>query len=150
MSDSSVHLVVRRTIRASPERVFAAWTTPEQLMQWWGPKGVRCPRAEVDLREGGAYRIGNEMPSGDTVWISGQFEVVDRPHKLIYTWSVEPSAAVPERVTVRFEARDEGTEVVVIHERIVSEAARDQHQHGWDGWLDGLVEMLESAVSATR
>ena len=147
MSESSIHLVVRRTIRASPERVFAAWTTPEQLMTWWGPKGVKCPSAEVDLREGGTYRLGNEMPSGDTVWISGQFEVVDRPNKLIYTWSVEPTASAPERVTVRFEARDSGTEVIIAHERIVSEAAREQHQHGWNGCLDGLVELLEAGLT---
>ncbi len=150
MSESSIHLVVRRTIRATPQRVFAAWTTPEQLMTWWGPKGVRCPSAEVDLREGGTYRIGNEMPSGDTVWISGKFEVIDRPNKLIYTWSVEPAAATPERVTVRFEAREAGTEVVIVHERITSEAARDQHEHGWNGCLDGLVEMLETPAAAGR
>jgi len=148
MSDSSIHLVVRRTIRATPQRVFAAWTTPEQLMTWWGPKGVRCPSAEVDLREGGTYRFGNEMPSGDMVWISGEFEVIDRPNKLIYTWSVEPAAAASERVTVRFEAREVGTEVVIVHERITSEAARDQHEHGWNGCLDGLVVMLETAANA--
>lgn len=148
MSESSIHLVVRRTIRASPDRVFAAWTTPEQLVKWWGPKGVRCAGAEVDLREGGAYRIGNELPSGDTVWISGTFEFVDRPNKLVYSWSLEPAASEPERVTVRFEPRDVGTEVIIVHERIISEAARDQHQHGWTGCLDGLVELLEAALGA--
>ncbi len=145
MTESSIHLIVRRTIRASPEQVFAAWTSPQQLIQWWGPKGVRCPGAEVDLREGGTYRIGNEMPSGDIVWISGRFEVVDRPNKLIYSWSLDPAAAAPERVTVRFEPREVGTEVIIVHERIVSEAAREKHQAGWVGCLDGLVELLEAA-----
>lgn len=148
MSEPSIHLVVRRTIRASPERVFAAWTTPEQLMQWWGPEGVRCPSAEVDLREGGAYRIGNAMPSGDTVWISGIFELIERPNKLVYTWSVEPSTSAPETVTVRFEPRNEGTEVIIVHERILSEAARDQHAHGWHGCVDGLVDMLTIATAS--
>ena len=144
MSETSIHLVVRRTIRATPERVFAAWTTPAQLQAWWGPKGVRCPSAEVDLREGGRYRLGNEMPSGDIIWIHGEFESVERPTKLVYTWAVEPAQEARERVTVRFEAHPEGTEVIVIHERIVSEAARDQHQAGWQGCLDGLVALFDA------
>ena len=142
MSEPSIHLVVRRTIRASPQRVFEAWTTPELLVKWWGPAGVRCPSADVDLQVGGIYRIGNEMPSGDTVWISGEFEHIDPPNELIYTWQVEPARSAPERVTVRFEAHAEGTEVIVVHERIASEPARDQHLAGWNGCLDGLETLL--------
>ncbi len=145
MTGTSIHLIVRKTIRATPERLFAAWTTAEQLKQWWGPKGVSCSSAEVDLRVGGRYRLANETPEG-TVWISGEFEVITRPEELVYTWNIEPASAPPERVTVRFEAKDEQTEVVVIHERIASEAARVQHQHGWQGCLDGLEELLAAAT----
>jgi uncharacterized protein YndB with AHSA1/START domain len=69
-------LVVHRTIRAPVERVFAAWTTPEQLRRWWGPKSVVCSEAEVDLRIGGAFRIANQFPDGNVVWISGEFEQI--------------------------------------------------------------------------
>ncbi len=57
-------LVVRRTIKAGPERVFEAWTRPELLLAWWGPRPVRCSGAEVDLRVGGRYRIDNQLPDG--------------------------------------------------------------------------------------
>src|SRR5262249_11866527 len=60
----NVALVVRRTIRAPVERVFDAWTRPEHLRRWWGPKPVRCTEAEVDLRRGGRYRIANQHPDG--------------------------------------------------------------------------------------
>ena len=143
MTEASLHLIVRRTIRASPERLFAAWTEPAQLVQWWGPEGVRCPHAEVDLRVGGRYRIANETPEG-TVWISGYFERIEPPTELVYTWTVEPSSRAPERVRVRFEPRDEGTEVIVVHERIADQAARDQHEHGWQGCLDGLRRLAEA------
>lgn len=43
-----------------------------------------------------------------------------------------------ERVTVRFEPRDDATEVIVVHERIASPGAREGHEHGWIGCLDGL------------
>ena len=82
----ATRLMIRRTIRASPERLFVAWTQPQQLMQWWGPTGVVCVAAEVDLRVGGQYRIGNRLPSNEVVWIEGEFELINRPSELRYTW----------------------------------------------------------------
>jgi uncharacterized protein YndB with AHSA1/START domain len=134
-------LVVRRIIKAPIGRVFDAWTEPEQLRRWWGPRPVRCSDATLDLRVGGAYRIGNQLPDGSVIWISGEFEVVEPPGKLVYSWRVEgkdsPSAEC-SRVTVHFEPCADGTEVIVIHERIDSEATRTDHEHGWNGCLDGL------------
>jgi uncharacterized protein YndB with AHSA1/START domain len=131
-------LVVRRRIQAAPERLFAAWTEPRQLRHWWGPEGVVCVDAEVDLRVGGRYRIGNRLPDGRVLWIVGQFEVVEPPHLLTYTWSVEGAGPVTERVTVRFEAAGQSTEVIVTHQRIPSDAVRDEHRRGWEGCLAGL------------
>jgi uncharacterized protein YndB with AHSA1/START domain len=140
-------LVVRRIIRATPERLFAAWTEPEQLRKWWGPEGVVCVDPEVDLRVGGRYRIGNQFPDQKVLWIVGEFEVVDPPHRLTYTWRLEGTSAGPERVSVYFEARGHATEVIVTHERISNEALRDQHQHGWQGCLDGLEEYISKRTS---
>jgi uncharacterized protein YndB with AHSA1/START domain len=78
-------LVVRRRIHATPEKLFAAWTQPEHLVRWWGPQGVACPAAEIDLRVGGAYRLANRFPDGTVVWIAGVFELIEPPHRLMYT-----------------------------------------------------------------
>lgn len=141
----SVALVVRRTIRAPAQRVFDAWTKPEHLLKWWGPRPVRCSAAEVDLRVGGHYRIANQFPDGKVLWISGEFEVVKPPDKLVYSWRVESGAPSTERVTVRFEPRDGATEVIVVHERIASAAVRATHEQGWLGCFDGLEAFLEAA-----
>jgi uncharacterized protein YndB with AHSA1/START domain len=141
----TVSLVVRRTIRASAARLFEAWTQPAQLLAWWGPKHVRCSGADVDLRVGGAYRIANELPDGRTLVIDGEFEVVEPPHKLVYTWRLGSGAAPAERVTVRFEPRHGETEVIVIHERIADTTTRDGHELGWHGCLDGLAAHIENA-----
>ena len=55
-------LVIERTLHAPPERVFAAFTDPEQLTKWWWPHGFTCPAAEVDLRVGGTYRLAMAWP----------------------------------------------------------------------------------------
>jgi|SRR5665213_1333550 len=136
-------LVVRRRINSTPEKLFDAWTQPEFLVHWWGPEGVVCPTAEVDLRVGGAYRLANRFPDGTVVWIAGLFEEIDRPRRLMYTWKLESQEGPVERVTVCFEVHGTATEVVITHERISNEAARKSHERGWVGCLDSLVRYIE-------
>ncbi len=136
-------LTLRRTIPASRARVFKAWTTAELLVKWWGPDGVQCPGAQVDLRVGGEYRIGNRKPDGAEIWIVGTFEEVDVPRRLVYGWSMDEAHPNRERVTVEFrEAGPDATEVVLHHERLQSEETREQHEMGWEGCLDGLTRHM--------
>jgi uncharacterized protein YndB with AHSA1/START domain len=146
VTPGNIALVVRRTIRAPVERVFAAWTEPELLRRWWGPKTVVCPQADIDLRVGGEFRIANQFPDGAVVWISGTFELIDPPVKLIYSWRLGQTEAAAERVTVNFERQGDSTLVLVVHERIGTSAARDQHEQGWLGCLDGLEALLRLAL----
>jgi uncharacterized protein YndB with AHSA1/START domain len=140
-------LVVRRTIEADARRLFEAWTQPEHLRSWWGPKSVRCSEAEVDLRVGGQYRIVNELPDGTQIVIGGAFTAVEAPRRLVYTWRVTPGDGEPELVTVSFDPLDDATtEVVVTHERIPSARLRDSHQTGWDGCFDGLAAYVEGSA----
>ena len=133
-------LVVTRMIRATPERLFDAWTSPAELVKWWGPDSVTCVGAEVDLRIGGSYRIGNRFPDGTVLWIAGEFELVERPARLAYTWRIEPAQGADERVLVTFIARGADTEVSIRHERIGDEARRRRHEQGWRGCLAGLAQ----------
>jgi uncharacterized protein YndB with AHSA1/START domain len=142
-----VTLTVRRPIAATPERLFDAWTDPQQIVRWWGPTGVTCIAADVDLRVGGHYRIGNQLPDGTILWISGDFEVIQRPRRLTYTWQLEGSSAARERVTVQFEADGPITEVIVTHQRIATSELRDQHALGWQGCLEGLMKYVADATS---
>jgi uncharacterized protein YndB with AHSA1/START domain len=146
MSEGIV-LVVRRTIRASAERVFEAWTRPEHLRAWWGPRPVTCSGAEVDLRVGGRYFIANALPDGKTVVIEGTFRTIEPPHKLVYTWGMGSDAPESSLVTVRFEARGDATEVVIVHESIPSGEVRRTHEEGWNGCLDGLAAFFTGHAS---
>jgi len=136
-----ITLEVRRLIRATPQQLFDAWTQPARLRQWWGPTGVECVDAEVDLRVGGRYRIANRFPDTRVIWIVGEFEQIEPPSLLVYTWRIEPQTS-SERVTVRFERQADATEVIVLHERIADRMARDQHEHGWRDCLDGLEALV--------
>ena len=52
---ASRELVVTRAFDAPRELVFAAWTEPERLKRWWGPKSFTMPFCEIDLRPGGVF-----------------------------------------------------------------------------------------------
>ena len=66
ISDASASLQVKRFIKTSRERVFAAWTTPSQVQRWFGPATCQVLDAQIDLRVGGAYqfRVFND-PHGE-------------------------------------------------------------------------------------
>lgn len=141
MQATSLNLT--RVIRAPREDVFAAWTDPESLKEWWGPGPVICPEAHVDLREGGDYRLANREVDGSITWISGRFERVRPPEELVYTWAVSILPDAPATlVRVLFLPHPDGTELLLTHERFALEAVRDMHVQGWGGCIDKLEKML--------
>jgi uncharacterized protein YndB with AHSA1/START domain len=140
--ETTLHL--SRKFPAPREKVFRAWTEPEELKKWWGPDGYATPIAEVDLRAGGHYRFGmRKLPDGDILYLTGTYREVRPPEKLVYTWRWE---AEPERgetlVTVEFLDRGGSTEVVLTHEFFLNQKLRDGHERGWNGGLDKLAKLL--------
>jgi len=135
-------LVIKRVIFSTPERIFDAWTQPQLLTQWWGPKNVTCPSTEIDLRVGGRYRIANQMPDGSTVWITGVFEEIDRPIKLVYSWSTSSQKQPSERVSIFLQSQEDATQVTIVHENIPTQQLVISHSAGWDGCLDGLASFI--------
>ena len=143
-SETETTLRLRRTFAAPREKVFRAWTQPEELTKWWGPEGYATPSAEVDLRVGGKYRLGMmKLPDGKIFYLSGTYREVRPPERLVYTWRWE---AQPEHgetlVTVEFRAVGDSTEVDLIHEVFPTQKARDDHNRGWSGCLDRLAKGL--------
>lgn len=134
----AIVLVTGRLIAATPELLFRAWTTPAELVRWWGPRDVVCESASIDLRIGGEYRIANRLPDGRVIWIVGAFVAIEPPRRIAYTWRTEPGSGDESRVVVTFASRGDKTEVRVSHEHIASQAVREDHERGWIGCLDGL------------
>ena len=142
MTNRGVALVIQRRIRASAERLFLAWTEPQQLRAWWGPSPVTCSDAQVDLRVGGRYRIDNLLPNGETLSIVGEFIEIERPSKLVYTWQTSHANLESSIVTVQFEPDGDATRVIIRHDQIPNIAIRDEHERGWSGCLDGLARYM--------
>ncbi len=141
----ATELRIRRVIRAPRERVFKAWTTASDVEQWWGPGAVTCPEARFDLSVGGRYSIANRNPDGTLTTFRGEFERVEPPHTLVYSWFIDadPDGETGSRVTVEFRDHEDGTEIVIHHERLPAPEVTRMHLEGWLGCLDGLAAYLQ-------
>jgi uncharacterized protein YndB with AHSA1/START domain len=141
-TEAATALRLERTFEASPDEVFDAWTNPEVLKRWWaaGPDW-ETPAAEVDLREGGRYRLSMRDPANNEIHtVIGEYREVQRPGRLVYTWRWETGSSEPNEtvVTVEFHGRGGATDVVLVHEGLGSEQSRGAHEHGWVGVLENL------------
>lgn len=135
---------VRRVLPATPEEVFLAWTDPEHLQQWMSPVGAA--EADVDLRVGGRFRVVMKG-AGLAIEHTGEYLEIEPPERLAFTWRSPYTGDEPSVVTVVLYGRDDGTELVLIHERLPEEKAAS-HGQGWGQMLDRLAEHLVSKGEA--
>ncbi|MFZ0091653.1 MAG: SRPBCC family protein [Solirubrobacteraceae bacterium] len=99
----------RRFVDAPPDLVFAVWTEPEHLRNWWGPRQLELAVCESDPRAGGRYRFVQRTRDGQEHTFHGVYREVDRPHRLVRTF-VYAGAPQDESVeTVTFERDGRGT-----------------------------------------
>ncbi len=135
---------VRRTIRAPRQRVFDAWTTPEDVKRWGAPGPVEVELSEIDLRVGGAYKLYMLGPDGSKHRAHGVYREVDAPRRLVYTWTWETEPDVVDTVvTVEFNDVGNGaTEVVIRHDGLGTAKQRESHGQGWTGILEKLASYL--------
>ena len=125
---------IKKRFNAQRERVFEAWTKPEVLKQWWCPEGWTPTGIDVDLRVGGAFRIGMRRSGGGaTVYVHGRFKELHPPEMLSYTWQWENAfEGMPEtRVIVEFRDIGGATELSLTHENLPEIPGCLQHRNGW-------------------
>ncbi len=136
-------LEIRRTLAAPRERVFNAWTRAEELRKWFAPGPLTTAVAESDLRVGGRYRITMRAPDGKEHTVSGVYQIIDPPKRLVYTWKWDDKPSAGEStVTVEFHEQGRSTEVVLRHEGLPNEKEVAEHTHGWNGCLEKLEKMF--------
>lgn len=137
-------LKLERTFDALPERVFAAWTDPRLLKQWWGPIDSIVTDVEVDLRVGGQYRLGIQVSTQAIYVVHGVYQVIQPPHKLVFTWRWEnPEMDIgTSLVSIEFRAKGNRTELQLTHERLPTPETRLQHNEGWESILEKLKRFL--------
>lgn len=140
-------LVIRRRVNAKRDRVWKAWTNKDEMAVWSAPEGMNVSEYQTDLRVGGAYRLTMLQPNGEKFIAKGMYREITPPAKLSYTWTWEEDTPAQERetlLTIEFLDLGEQTEVVLTHENLASVESRNNHEGGWNQFLDKLGRYLES------
>jgi uncharacterized protein YndB with AHSA1/START domain len=147
-------VVFRRFVDAPPGLVFAVWTEPEHLRNWWGPRQFELVVCESDPRAGGRCRFVQRAPDGQEHTFDGVYREVDRPQRLVRTFVYAGTPEDESVETVTFLRDGHGT-LITSRSVFPSFAARDFYaQAGVEAGLreshQRLDEWLETIHNQTR
>ena len=145
-------LIISRTFDASRERVWNAWTDPDEIERWLCPEGFTVAFAEGDVRPGGAWRSGMRSPDGDVLVVCGEYREVVEPERLVFTHAWEDSDGQPRNetvVTVTLAVDVDRTALTFRQEGLASVESREANEEGWNGVLEHLASHLRASGAST-
>jgi uncharacterized protein YndB with AHSA1/START domain len=136
---------IERVFDARAEDVFDAWTSEEVIRRWFRPaRGWREPSAEVDLRVGGRIRVVMRNPDGEPVGAGGEYTLIERPHRLAFTWTFDDDPSNQQMIELEFTEREGTTTVLFMNSEISGDERRDSQYEGWSTCLDEMERVLAS------
>lgn len=159
-------IIIERMFDAPREAVWNAWTDPEWVKKWWGPKDFTAPEIKIDLVVGGKYlfcmhgKSAPEMPEQD-FWSTGTYREIVPFERLVLTdafsdaqgtiidptvYGMDPNFPKESEVTVLFEDQDGKTKLSIIYipetEAAYNAMEKSGMREGWGQSLDKLAESL--------
>lgn len=160
--DPRLDLQFQRDVPVSPAQLWAGWTDPAVLVQWFCPKPWRVVDCEIDLRPGGIFRTRMQSPEGINMPDNlGTYLAIEPLQRLVWTNALGPGFRPKPRpedehlgfffvVDLRFSALPNGGAhyaALVMHQ---DAAGRQSHadmgfEQGWGLALDQLVDLMQSA-----
>jgi uncharacterized protein YndB with AHSA1/START domain len=138
-------LEIKRVIKAPRDRVYAAWTDPAQLKQWFGPEKVQTRDLIAETRVGGKFRWDLTNSEGEKMRCLGEYRELQPGKKIVFTWKWDDDEDWENHtsiVTVELSDAEGGTELRLTHEQLPNEASRDGHTGGWNSALDKLEKFF--------
>src|SRR3989339_394128 len=150
-------LVITRIFDAPRETVFKAFSEPERMMRWWGPKDFTCPVCQIDFHIGGVYFNCMRSPEGKDYWSRGVYLEITEPQRIVCTdtfadengntvspqqYGMSANWPAEAMITLTFDELDGKTKFTLRHSPIKPGKERDMCQQGWNESLDKLADYL--------
>ncbi len=158
--------VITRVFDAPRDLLWRAFTEPEHMKQWWGPKGSVIVASKMDLRIGGTYHGAMRSPDGQVMWAKFVYREIVPPRRLVWVHSfsdeamgltrhpMSPTWPLEMLTTVTFDEEPGGKTKVTLRwspmnataeEQATFDAAHGGMQGGWTG----TFERLDAYLAAT-
>jgi uncharacterized protein YndB with AHSA1/START domain len=162
-SDAGQEFTITRIFDAPRELIWKAFTEPERMKEWWGPKGSIIVASKMDLRVNGTYLGAMRDPAGRVMWAKFVYREIVEPERLVWIHSFSDEAGGLTRhplvptwplellTTVTFEEAPQAKTKLTLRwlpinataeERATFEAGREGMYGGWNGTFDQLAAYL--------
>ncbi len=158
-SNNGNELIITRIFNAPPKLVWKAWTNPDMLMQWWGPKDFTSPISKIDLRVGGEYFNCMRSPDGQDFCSKGIYREVVELERLVMTdsfadkegnmvpasyYGLGPDFPMEMKITVTFKEEEGKTKLTLKHSDVKSLNDTDLNdmRQGWNESFDKLADVM--------
>lgn len=153
-SQEPISVYISRVFRAPRERVFNAWTKPEQVLRWRAPEGWEVLEVHSDPRPNGEHRVvvrgtlqprsAEDRPVEVTSASYGVYLDV-QPYALVrFTWRADWASSEESVVTVRLsDAEDGGTLMDFTHDKFLTSESASAHNLGWASAFNKLTTFVE-------
>lgn len=147
--DDSYTLITARDMDIPVANVWAAWNDPEKIARWWGPAGFQSTVEELDVREGGRFRVIMHGPDGTDYPNLYIFDRVEEERQLVYTHTgSEQFGLAPFQSVVDMERVGNGTRVVLTA-RFSSEEDKRKHVEEFHA-IEGSRQLLQRLEEQAR
>lgn len=146
MANNSVSL--HRVLKATPEKVFRAFTEANAIASWLPPYGFLCTVHEMDVKEGGSFRMSfHNFSTGNGHSFGGKYLEVKPGESLKYTDRFD-DPNLPGEMTTSVSLRKVigGTEMKVLQEGIPEAIPAEMCYLGWQDSLDKLMRLVEPEI----
>ena len=166
-ANTSPDFVISRVFDAPRGLVWKAFTEPERMKQWWGPKGFTVIASKMDLRPGGTYHYGMKAPDGSAMWGKMAFREITQPERMVFINSFSDEAGGLTRHPLAptwplemlsvftFEEMPDGKTKFTVtwspynateEERKTFDAGHASMTGGWSGTMENLENYLKGAA----
>lgn len=148
MMDDTYTLVTTMETDAMPEQIWGAWNDSAKIAKWWGPAGFTSTVAELDVRDGGAFRVVMHGPDGVDYANVYIFDKVNQPNQITYTNQGSKEFGLEPFQSVMDIERVEDITKITLKMRFMSEEEKRKHVeefHAADGSRDLLNRLTEQA-----
>jgi uncharacterized protein YndB with AHSA1/START domain len=150
-------LILTRVFDAQSTSVWKAWTDPEWVKLWWGPKGFTSPACSIDFRVGGKYLFCMKSADGLEFWSTGVYQEIVPLARIIFTDSFanEMGNVVPStyyglssdfplelHVTLTFQESAGRTAMTLEHVGLPPGEMAELTRDGWNESFDKLAAIL--------
>ena len=157
-SQTRKELRIVRVFDAPRERVWKAWTDPDRVKSWWGPRSFTAPFAKIDLRVSGKYLYCMRSPDGKDYWSTGVYREIVPLQRMVATdsfadekgnvvpathYGMSPDLPLEFVVTVTFEEYQGKTRLTLKHTGFPSGRDSEMASQGWNESFDKLAETLK-------